>query len=282
MDVQPAVLLHHRLFQHAVIDQALDEGDGAQLADQRGVEADLVEAFLDLSGAFRRARTFQWIENDQQHIARRTGIDQREEAGIAHIAAVPIGRSLDLDRLETLRQAGRSEHGIRIDLVAREDARPARFDIRRAEEKLEAGGMHGSKIDLVVDEAAQRIVVEGVEVIRAGDGLQRSSKGEPGRAEGAERSARLGDAAPERFKFPPRAFRAALGKTGGIGNGIHGAGGRGGDGGDVERLVLAQPVQHAPGIGAVGAAALQGETDGASFSVGLGHGGSFARAACPC
>ena len=39
-----------------------------------------------------------------------------------------------------------------------------------------------------------------------------------------------------------------------------------------EAFLAAQPVQHAPGIGAVRAAALQGEADGAGFSVGLGHG----------
>ena len=106
VDVQAAVLLHHRLLQHAVIDQVLNEGDGPQLTDQRRIETDLVDPLLYLGCPLGYARPGDRIQHHQQHIARRAGIDQREQAGVSQIAAVPIGAAIDLDRLECLRQAG--------------------------------------------------------------------------------------------------------------------------------------------------------------------------------
>ena len=167
MHVQAAVFLQHRRFQHAVIQQALDEGDGAQLTDQGGVEADLVNALLDLARTLRHARPLDRVQRNEQDIGRRTRIDQRKDAGIAHIAAVPIGVTINLHRLEGLRKAGGGEHGIERHLFACKDFHMAGFHIRRAEEQLQAGGPNGFEIDCAFHGIAERIQPQRVQVIRA-------------------------------------------------------------------------------------------------------------------
>ena len=93
-----------------------------------------------------------------------------------------------------------------------------------------------------------------VEVPAAGElverrGLQRSDLGS------------LADVGPERVERALGFVAAAAAHAVGEDRGIHGAGGGAGDRLDLEALVLQQPVEHAPGVGPVGTAALQGEVD---------------------
>jgi hypothetical protein len=80
---------------------------------------------------------------------------------------------------------------------------------------------------------------------------------------GLQRSALhgLADIGPERIERPPGLFAAAAAHAVGEDRGVHGTGRGAGDRLDLEALVLEQAVEHAPGISAVGAAALQGEVD---------------------
>ena len=57
----------------------------------------------------RHAVRLELAEPAGEHVARRAGIDQREEAGIAHIAAIPVRHAVDHDGLEQVRQAGRCQ-----------------------------------------------------------------------------------------------------------------------------------------------------------------------------
>ena len=79
-----------------------------------------------------------------------------------------------------------------------------------------------------------------------------------------------GDATPEGLERLPRALPPSLGVAGGEHRGVHRAGGGAGDGLDLEPGFLKQAVEHAPGIGAVAAAALQGEVNEQRFPGRLG------------
>ena len=76
------------------------------------------------------------------------------------------------------------------------------------------------------------------------------------------------DAAPESLECGARAFGAPLGMAIDEHCGVHGAGRGPRDGLDGEGRLLEQPVEHAPGEGAMRAAALKGEVD----ALGVGHG----------
>src|SRR5260370_37188650 len=87
--------------------------------------------------------------------------------------------------------------------------------------------------------------------------------------------AELAQAAPEAVELGARAGGAALAVPLRQQRRIDGAGAGAADALDADPVVLEQPVEHAPGEGAVGAAALQREIDGAPIvrrlGLGLGH-----------
>ena len=62
--------------QLALGDQVLNEGDGAQFGDQRGVEDDLVQPVVDFARLARRLVTLEGIERQQQNIVRRVRIEE--------------------------------------------------------------------------------------------------------------------------------------------------------------------------------------------------------------
>ena len=62
-----------------------------------------------------------------------------------------------------------------------------------------------------------------------------------------------------------RVLQGGRGKALGHGDGVHGAGTGAADAIEAEIAVLQQGIEHAPGKGAVRAAALQGQADGGSF-----------------
>ena len=73
---------------------------------------------------------------------------------------------------------------------------------------------------------------------------------------------RVRDAAPEIAQRGLRTVAPADGHAVGHDGGVHGAGARRADALELDRLLLEQAVEHAPGEGAVRAAALEGEVDG--------------------
>src|SRR5215204_1505666 len=83
----------------ALVDEPADEIDGAQLAQQRAVEADLGETVLDLMRGARRLPPLDRVDLDQHDVVRASLVEQREQRRVAGVAAVPIGLAADLDRL---------------------------------------------------------------------------------------------------------------------------------------------------------------------------------------
>jgi hypothetical protein len=65
---------------------------------------------------------------------------------------------------------------------------------------------------------------------------------------------------PQSFKRLPRATYSACTVASGKRDSIHGTGGCCCDGPDIEAILFQQPVEDAPSVGAMGTAALQGET----------------------
>ncbi|MNE32284.1 hypothetical protein D3C80_1258890 [compost metagenome] len=130
-----AVLVAAKL---AVCDQVLNEGDGAQLGDQRGVEQDLVQPIHDLTRLTRGLVADEGVERQQQDIVRRVGVEQRPQRRIGQIAAVPIGLTLDLYSLEQVGQAGRGQQDVGRDLSRAEQARPPGADRRGRDDQLNA------------------------------------------------------------------------------------------------------------------------------------------------
>ena len=92
--------LHAAFLDVALVDQAGDEGDRAHLAHQRGVEGDLVDAVEDLGRRPRHLGPRDRVDVHHDDVGRFALVDQREDGGIAHVAAVPVGLAVDLHRLE--------------------------------------------------------------------------------------------------------------------------------------------------------------------------------------
>lgn len=70
-------------FQLALGDQVLNEGDGPQFGDERGVEDDLIQPVVDLARFARRLIALERIEGQQQNIVRRVGVEQRPQRRMA-------------------------------------------------------------------------------------------------------------------------------------------------------------------------------------------------------
>src|SRR5260370_5905932 len=105
----------------AVVDQLGDEVDRPHLAHERGVEADFVDAVEDLGRATRQFLALERVDVDDDDVAAVAAIDQREDRGIAHVAAVPVMLALDLDALKHDRQATRGEDASGADVADLED-----------------------------------------------------------------------------------------------------------------------------------------------------------------
>ena len=126
-----------RAAQLAVLDHPADEGDRPHLAHERGVEADLVDAVHDVARRGRHVGAVHRVDVDHDHVRRLAVVDQRVDGGVAHVAAVPIGLAVDLDRLRHERQASRRQDGVRRHLGAGEDPDLAGPDVRRRQEQLD-------------------------------------------------------------------------------------------------------------------------------------------------
>ncbi len=176
---------------------------------------------------------------------------------------------------------------------AAEDLDLAGKDVRRRDEEAHVlAGAHALEIDQVGDRVAQRVDVERVRLVGA-PGARDDIAPDLVRpvAEDAVEQAALqrrertveADTTPERFELRPRGVGPAFEPAFDEDDAVHGAGARSGDRLDGEAAVLEQRVEHAPGEGAVGAAALQAR--GRSFFSAFGptrpRSGPFVRRARP-
>ncbi len=262
--------------EEATLGELLEEVDALELAHEARVEADLVEAVVDLGRSLRGARAAGGVELDDDEVVGLGFGNQREEWRIGGEAAVPVGDTVDLHGVVHEGQAGRGEDGIDGDRRLAEDPGAAGLDIGGADEELGGGAaVDGVEVEHLADDAAQRVDVERVGLVGRGQprealepavarGLvERPVAGHAvpgGRAQRIE-GAGLADAGPEVAQEPARGLPAAGIQARHEGRGVHRPGAGAADTDDLEVLFLQQAVEHAPGEGAVGAAALQGEVD---------------------
>ena len=233
------------------------------------------------------------IDVNDQHVGRVAGIDQREDRRIAHIAAIPIGLAIDLDGLEQERQAGRGHDGVDRQFVVGEHLDLAGAHIGGADVDLQRAARHADRIevDRLLENALQRIEVERIELIgrqqprdhvEHHEGrriLQRARAGqlvEQARLQRAEGRG-MADAPPEIGERLLRAALAAFGQAVGQHGGVHGAGAGRDDALEGQIVLLEQPVEHAPGEGAMRAAALQREVDASAVPRTAGAAGFSVR-----
>ena len=215
-------------------------------------------------GTLRRSRgLICTISTSSVAVARRNGMT----AGIAAVAAVPVGHAVDLHRAEQVRQRGRGHDHLGRDFRAREDAQLSGVDIGGGDEQLgREVAADRVEIDEAVDQVLERVDVERVEVVGREHARHRA---EP-QAVACERKEPLDHAAlqvrqvavdahrpPEVGEPRPRLVRPAAGETVGEHDSVDCARRGAGNAFDLDAAVLEQLVEHAPGEGAVGAAALQ-------------------------
>ena len=160
------------------------------------------------------------------------------------------------------------------ELLCLEDLNLPTPDIGRADEDLDiSAGAHAIEVDERLDRVTQRIDVERVRLVRTqavGDdvrpGLVAPEAEHPAEKPTLDEGQGPVDAgpAPESFEVTPRPVDPAVEPAFHQHDGVHGAGARTGDRFDGEAPVFEEGVEHAPRVGAVGPAALQGERHGLS------------------
>jgi hypothetical protein len=171
------------------------------------------------------------------------------------------------------RQAGGGEHRLERHRLLAKDAQAAVAHPRRGDEEPQRRlRPQRVEIDLFREDRAQRVHVEGVELIgreeprrHCGRGVRACSRRD------------LADARPEvleaRSRLLAPALTPALGEAGRHHDGVDRAGARAAHHVEGEVLLLEQAVEHAPGKGAEGAAALQSERQPSAFARPLGAAG---------
>ncbi len=260
-----------------LLDELVDEGDRPHLAHERGIEADLIDAIEDLRRGTRQRVALDRVDVNDDDILAPAIVDQGEHRRVAHIAAIPVMLAIDLDRLEQEGEATRGKDMRGMDLATLEDLHLAGAHIGGGEEELDRAFFPAQRreIDALLQHLLQRIVVERVEFI---------GREQPGHEVGHDKSrreaqrmapqhavepARLqrrlhrrdADALPEPGERRLGAVAAPDRIAGGEDRRIHRAGAGRGNPLDVDPLLLEQAIEHAPGEGAMGPAALQGEID---------------------
>ena len=221
------------------------------------------------------SRAFARIDLDQDHVARVALAHQRRDGRVAGVAAVPVGLAVDLDRLEHRRQAGRGEQHVRRDFLVAEHPSAPGVHVGRGDEELDRRLGEMREIDALLEDLADRIKADRVEVVGRDDPrhqvhheiggrcVERPAVHQPVERRALERAElrRFRDAAPIGVERRPRALGAALHEAADQHGGVHRAGGRAGDRLDLQPRLFEQPVEHAPGERAMRAAALQREVD---------------------
>ena len=198
---------------------------------------------------------------------------ERDDGGIAAVAAVPVGHPVDVDRAEKERQRGRGHHHFRADFRAVEDPQLAGVDVGGRDEQVEpVVAADRLEVDEAFDHVLERIDVERVEIIRRQHARHRA---EPQPLARDEREQALDHAALQVGQVAVDAHRAPeigqplarlVGSPAREPVGQHDRVDRArrsaGNTLDLEAAVVEQLVEDAPGERAVGAAALQPEIDG--------------------
>ncbi len=273
MEAQPAKLARPRAArQAALVDEAVDECDPAQFRQQRGVEADLVHAAHDLAAARRHLAALARIDLHDQHVLGRGRAQKRDHCRIAAVAAVPVRHAVDLDGAEQQRQRGRGHHHLGRDLGAREDAELAGLHVGRRDEQLAPPIVADRlEVDEALDQLLERIDVERVEVIGREQARHRAEPQILARQKREQAlhhvALQVGQVAIDAHRAPEigeplaRFVRSATGEAVRQHDRVHRAGRRAGDALDAAAAVHEQLIEHAPGEGAVGAAALQREVE---------------------
>ena len=253
--------------------------------------------FLISAGEARRLVALDRIDLDDDRVAALGFVEQGIQGRIAGVSAVPIRLAVDDHRLKQIGQARRGHGVIRGENIAAEDMAASGPHVCRRDKQLEAvGRAEAFEIDDLLEMDPQRIDVERIELVRAQnsrhgvspriDPARPRPKAAPGRKrlvdpfalEWRERTLRR-DREPKRLQLLARGFPSAFAHPRGEYDCIHRAGARAADGGDFNSRVLGERVEHAPGVGAVRAAALERQIDGldrSSRSRGL-RGGRFRR-----
>ena len=215
------------------------------------------------------------VDLDDDDVVGFRRLQERKHRRVAHVAAVPVRHAVDLDGAKQQRQRRRRHHHVRVDLVAREDVRAAGVHVGGGNEQFEFAAAHRVEIDEAVDQVAQRIDVQRIEIVgreiarhRLEPALHRRSRKRQQREQPVgdralhwrQVAARAGRA-PERGEPLARLLRAAAREPVGDHHGVDGAGRCAGNAGDLQPAVGEQMIGDAPGERAVRAAALQREVD---------------------
>src|SRR5215469_8095066 len=150
-------------FEILVVDDFPKERERTQFLQQARIECYLVQPVLDVAGGLRNIRAIKRVDLDHDDIARIAFVDQRKEGRIAHIAAIPVGFSVDFHRLEKERQARRRHDAVEVDARLPKDLWPTGADIGRGQEQLEiARIVDGVEVDARGDNVTQWIEIHWV------------------------------------------------------------------------------------------------------------------------
>ena len=118
------------------------------------------------SARLRHLLALQRVDLDQQQVLGLRRADQRIKGRIAHVAAVPIGLTVDLDGAEQMRQAGRGDDHVGRHFIASETRSAPVFTLVADTNSCQIlAATHRVKIDEALDQILQRIDVERIEVV---------------------------------------------------------------------------------------------------------------------
>src|SRR6516164_2438019 len=176
---------------------------------------------------------------------------------VSHIAAVPVVLAINLDSLIEERQTGRCKHTISGNLLVGEDLDLSRAHVGRGQEQLDCRTLpQPFEIDDLSDEVAQRVVDERIKLIG-----RQESRHDLEQLQRTKRSADPRDAEPEFFERLARALSPTSGQPMGHHRCVHRAGARRAHSLHLDAWLFKQPVDHTPSERAMGAAALESQTD---------------------
>jgi hypothetical protein len=111
---------------------------------------------------------FDRVNLDDDNVGASGLIEQWEQGGVAHEAAIPIRHPVDFHRLKQIGEACGDHDMVGGEFGTFENLDPAGVDISRGDKKFEFGqGPHLFEVDCLFEMIAQRIDVQGIEIVRA-------------------------------------------------------------------------------------------------------------------
>jgi hypothetical protein len=215
------------------------------------------------------------VDLNDEDVGAALALDEGVQRRVAAVAAVPVFLAVDLHGGVELGQAGRGHDGVRGDIGPGEDAGAAAAHVGGGDMNRDIAGAHGVEVDAILEDVAQRVQLERVGLVGrkepaqalrpeiAGRVVEREAPAQPVERRLLDRREPGGVAgrAPEVRQRLAGLARTAAAMAVRKDDRVHRAGAGAADLGDDEARVLEQPVEHAPGQRAVGAAALQREID---------------------